>query len=200
MDLRSHPSLLAATVVLAGCANLQVQDLPACTAMVVTGIRPIADQRTDRFLGRVEEDTARCRGGERAVTFRNGPWVDWQYYWATGDASSLAPGSGAGSSIVDANVRGVDGALIDLEYQRIELIEFNLFDNSGTYPDYVRGRVGAPGQPPTPGKALKVGQKCDCPKDIRTMPMSAVRAGSCVKASWCASEISRASATISATP
>jgi hypothetical protein len=29
---------------------------------------------------------------------------------------------------------------LDLEYERIELIKFNLFDNSGTYSDYVRGR------------------------------------------------------------
>lgn len=164
MDARSYPFLLAVTVALASCASQQAQDLPACTAMVVTGIRPIADQRTDRFLGRVEEDTARCRGGERAVTFRNGPWVDWQYYWATGDAGSLAPGSDAGSRTLDANARGVDGALIDLEYQRIELIKFNLFDNSGTYPDYVRGRAEPPGQPPTPGKALKVWSEMRLPE------------------------------------
>src|SRR5262249_51839772 len=31
------------------------------------------------------------------------------------------------------------------EYQRIELIRFNLFDNNGTYPQYVRGRDGAAG-------------------------------------------------------
>src|SRR5262249_29396884 len=41
--------------------------------------------------------------------------------------------------------RGIDGALIDLEYQRVELLRFNLFDNSGTYPDYVRGRSGVAG-------------------------------------------------------
>ena len=49
-----------------------------------------------------------------------------------------------------ANGRGIDGALLDLEYQRIELIKFNLFDNSGTYEDYVRGRDGVA------GRALKV--------------------------------------------
>jgi hypothetical protein len=33
-------------------------------------------------------------------------------------------------------LRGVNGALVDLEYARVELIRFNLFDNSGTYPAY----------------------------------------------------------------
>ena len=32
--------------------------------------------------------------------------------------------------------RGLNGALLDLEYQRIELLKFNLFDNSGTYEVY----------------------------------------------------------------
>jgi hypothetical protein len=41
--------------------------------------------------------------------------------------------------------RGIDGALIDLEYQRLELIRFNLYDNSGTYRDYVEGRDGVAG-------------------------------------------------------
>jgi hypothetical protein len=40
--------------------------------------------------------------------------------------------------------------LIDLEYQRLELIEFNLFDNDGTYEGYVKGS----GQ--LPGPSLKV--------------------------------------------
>ena len=41
--------------------------------------------------------------------------------------------------------RGILGALMDLEYERIELIKFNLFDNNGTYPEYVRGRNGVDG-------------------------------------------------------
>ena len=38
------------------------------------------------------------------------------------------------------NRRGINGALLDLEYQRIELLKFNLFDNSGTYENYLRDR------------------------------------------------------------
>ena len=158
MDPRSYSLLIAATVALGSCTNVEVQDLPACTAMLAAGFRPVADQRTDRFLGKVGEDTARCRGGEKAASLRNDPWVDWQDYWAAGDVSSLAPGSGygPGNNLLDGNTRGIDGALMDLEYQRVELIKFNLFDNTGTYPDYVRGRAETPGGPPTPGTALKV--------------------------------------------
>ena len=42
------------------------------------------------------------------------------------------------------NGRGIDGSLMDLEYQRIELIKFNLFDNY-TYETYIRGIGGKPG-------------------------------------------------------
>ncbi|HSA87007.1 MAG TPA: peroxidase family protein, partial [Nitrospira sp.] len=34
------------------------------------------------------------------------------------------------------NGRGIRGALLDLEFQRMEMIKFNLFDNSGTYEKY----------------------------------------------------------------
>src|SRR5262249_50632940 len=41
------------------------------------------------------------------------------------------------SHIFNRAKRGVDGALLELEYQRMELIKFNLFDNSGTYERYL---------------------------------------------------------------
>ena len=31
--------------------------------------------------------------------------------------------------ILSPNTRGINGALLDLEYQRMELLKFNLFDN-----------------------------------------------------------------------
>jgi len=120
-------------------------DIFACIQMATTGFRPITDQRADRFLGKVEAATARCRGGENAVLRRSEPWVDWQNYWATGDAASRALGSFLETGHLDPNTRGIEGALLDLEYQRIELLKFNLFDNSGTYADYLRGRDGVPG-------------------------------------------------------
>ncbi len=45
------------------------------------------------------------------------------------------------SRAVSPDGRGVDGALLDLEYQRMELLKFNLFDNY-TFQAYVNGRDG----------------------------------------------------------
>jgi hypothetical protein len=41
--------------------------------------------------------------------------------------------------VTDRNKRGIDGALINLEYQRMELIKFNLFDNNLTFEPYLNG-------------------------------------------------------------
>jgi heme peroxidase len=147
--------LLSALLVLGGCATHQ-SDLDACLKVAAQGLRPVAQDRSQRFLGKVQEDTARCRGGDRAVAGRGLPWIDWQNYWATADAASRAPGSG--SDHLSPNGRGIDGALLDLEYQRIELIKFNLFDSSGTYLEYVSGRAGVG------GPALKVWPEMRLPK------------------------------------
>jgi hypothetical protein len=74
---------------------------------------------------------------ECATRYRSTPWVDWANYWGTGDGASRNPAPRYLSKTADRF--GIDGALLDLEYQRIELIKFNLLDNSGTYPGYVRG-------------------------------------------------------------
>ncbi|HEX6098750.1 MAG TPA: peroxidase family protein [Thermoanaerobaculia bacterium] len=113
-------------------------DLDDCVALLL-GPRKIARERDDRFLGKVAETTARCRGGERAVAFRGLPWIDWANYWATADDGSTSRGVFANVPHLGANGRGVDGALLDLEYQRMELIKFNLFDNAGTYEEFIRG-------------------------------------------------------------
>ena len=136
-------SFVAALVVVSGCSSTPKKDLEACADMVGDGFRPVASERANRFLGKVQENTARCRGGDKAVAHRDVPWVDWSHYWATADAASKAPDSGTGH--LSSNGRGVDGALLDLEYQRMELVKFNLFDNNGTYPDYALGRDGVPG-------------------------------------------------------
>src|SRR4030095_16838752 len=146
-----------------GCAT-QHESLESCLKVVERGLRPVAEDRSQRFLGKVREDTARCRGGERAVEARKLPWIDWQNYWATGDAGSgsgpethhLSPHGRA--THVSENGRGIDVSLLDLEYQRIELIKFNLFDTSGTYEVYVRGRDGVG------GPALKVWPQMRLPK------------------------------------
>jgi len=109
-----------------------------CADELSSGIRPIGEARDRRFLGKVQASTARCRGGDKAVARRDVSWIDWGNYYATGDASSK-------SFWPTQNWRGINGALIDLEYERVELIRFNLFDNSGTFEDYVKGRTGADG-------------------------------------------------------
>ncbi len=121
----------------------EAAELAACAQSVAGGFLKIPDNRDQRFLGKVTIPTARCRGGQKAVQFRSTPWVDWSNYWGTGDTSSLPVGF---LSVSGPKLRGVAGALLDLEYQRIELIKFNLFDNSGTYQAYVMGRgdVGGP--------------------------------------------------------
>lgn len=145
-----YASAATATVALLGLlafpsSRQEVRSLASCAALIPAGFRPVAADRVDRFFGKVQEGTARCRGGIFAVTQRSTPWVDWSNYWGAADASSLyLPWSPVGR-LAPAG-RGVDGALLDLEYQRIELIQHNLFDNSGTFPDYVRGREGRPGR------------------------------------------------------
>src|SRR5262245_50930162 len=67
-------------------------------------------------------------------------------YWGAGDASTLAPRLFKAIKHVGPNGHGIDGALIDLEYERIELIKFNLFDNNKTYTTYVEGRHGIEGR------------------------------------------------------
>lgn len=133
---------------LASAANAQQtaawSDLDDCVALLRKP-RDIASERDQRFLGKVAEYTARCRGGERTLPYRELPWVDWTNYWATGDYSSMSRGLFANLAHLGANGRGVDGALLDLEYQRMELIKFNLFDNAGTYEEYIRGRENAAG-------------------------------------------------------
>ncbi|HEV2200495.1 MAG TPA: peroxidase family protein [Bryobacteraceae bacterium] len=121
-----------------------------CAKVLAEGFLPVAMDRVHRFLGKVQPDTAGCRGGRDAVGFLNTPWVDWQNYWGAADTKSQGR--------ADQNRIGVTGALTDLEYQRIELIRFNLFDNNGTYRQYVRGRDGQP------GASLKVWPEMRLPK------------------------------------
>jgi hypothetical protein len=157
MKRRHLVGLLGAVLILGGCGS-QPQDLVACIKMTLAGFRPIAVERDVRFIGKVAEATAQCRGGSRVADRRDEPWVDWANYWATGDATSRSAKATFDFAHLSANGRGIDGALLDLEYQRIELIKFNLFDNTGTYKDYVVGSSGVE------GPALKVWNELRLPK------------------------------------
>ena len=134
-------------ILLAACRHKdakveETRELEGCKQAVLNGLMQIPETRDLRFLGKVSEAEAMCRGGQRAVQFRMTPWVDWSQYWGTGDVASLPKNY---VSPQGAKLRGVAGALLDLEYQRMELIKFNLFDNSGTYKAYVSGRGGVNG-------------------------------------------------------
>ena len=125
-----------AVVLLFGAASCR-SPFQGCVDDVLDGRRPVAETRDQRFEGKVSEAAALCRGGEKAVAARKLPWVDWSNYFATGDQSSRSAG------LNDLN--GIGGALLDIERQRLELIKFNLFDNAGTFREYVEGRPGVDG-------------------------------------------------------
>src|SRR3954469_1056607 len=152
-------ALVAIGLLLAACESVVTRpDALACARAAVDGARPIAATRSARFLGKVDADAAQCRGGEHATSHGDAPYVDWPSYWASGDADSLASDSTNGNPSAASNARGIAGALLDLEYQRIELIRFNLFDNNGTYRAYVEGRGGIA------GPALKVWDEMRLPR------------------------------------
>jgi hypothetical protein len=138
-------SLLLALILLGGYLFLRQTQLGSCIAYAIGGFRQVAQERSARFLGKVHEDSARCRGGEQAVAWRGTPWIDWQRYGAASGAESLISGLSGNLGFVGLNSRGINGALLDLEYQRVELLKFNLFDNSGSFEKYVRDRSSPSG-------------------------------------------------------
>ena len=153
-------ALAAALVIVGAYAALRKTQLGSCVRYTLGGFREVATERSDRFLGKVsDENTARCRGGAAAVNWRSTPWIDWQSYWAAGGDESRAQDLTSKFGLLSPNRRGIDGAILDLEYQRIELLKFNLFDNSGTFEEYIRGRSGAG------GRTLKTWPQMRLPKD-----------------------------------
>lgn len=134
--------LAVAGVAASPAARREVGSLRACMTLARSGFRSVAEHPTERFLGKVQDFTARCRAGS-LEEHRETPWVDWSGYYGTGDARTRAGFGFLGR--LSPRQRGIDGALLDLEYQRIELLKFNLFDNN-TFPEYVRGRDAVPGR------------------------------------------------------
>ncbi len=131
-------SLLLALLLLSTYASIRQAQVGSCLAYAFGGLREVAQERSTRFLGKVHEDSARCRGGESAVAWRNTPWIDWQRYSAAAGPESRTRGWAGNLGFFSPDNRGLNGALLDLEYQRLELLKFNLFDNSGTFPTYMR--------------------------------------------------------------
>jgi hypothetical protein len=140
------PALLVVAFLLGAYPVVRNSRIGSCLAYAFGGLRAVATDRTERFLGKVVEDTARCRGGEKAVAWRNSPWIDWPQYFSAGAHESRSSGLTDRLEILSPNSRGINGALLDLEYQRIELLKFNLFDNSGTFEQYTRDLAGGSGK------------------------------------------------------
>ena len=148
----SRSVIVTGLCVLGGCNGhspfgIFVDSEKDCAEMLLQrDIQTVAKTREQRFLGKVPDTTARCLGGKHAESLREGPWLDWPNYWAAGDATSLAPARLlAHAKVIGPNAHGINGALYELELQRIELIKFNLFDNNKTYEAYVTGRNGEAG-------------------------------------------------------
>jgi hypothetical protein len=59
--------LLLALVFLGAYPLLRQTQLGNCVAYAIGSFREVAQDRSARFLGKVHEDSARCRGGEPAV-------------------------------------------------------------------------------------------------------------------------------------
>lgn len=149
MNWKYRVTTLVATtgLLLTACTVDVMRSEFSCLEMLVQhDVRRVGQTREQRFLGKVPVSTARCLGGERAVALREGPWLDWPNYWAAGDASTKAPlFLLADAKLIGPDAHGINGALYELELQRIELIKFNLFDNNKTYEAYVKGRDGEVG-------------------------------------------------------
>ncbi|WP_156967697.1 peroxidase family protein [Methylosinus sp. PW1] len=135
----------------------------ACAEDLAAGLPPIAEDRLNRFLGKGRLSHVRCNGGESAVAKMGEPWVDWQHYWGSGDASSRSSVLDTKLELIDRNKRGLNGSLIDLEYQRMELIRFNLFDNNNTFERYLTGDEVAGRK--VDGSALKVWKEMRLPQN-----------------------------------
>ena len=93
-DNRMRPAIVAISIsslaLVTSCnwLNDHTPDLVSCAEEISEGVRPIAETRADRFHGKVQANTAKCRGGSNAVAFREVPWTDWGNYWATRDNAS----------------------------------------------------------------------------------------------------------------
>lgn len=144
----------------AGCADKQLDQACDTSKEVKSAIKQLKSDHHNqlgRYLGEPsDENLITCRGGDPN---HHTPWVSWASYFSTGDASSSFQGRKISPENIDSRTemalanqigdnlktfktsdfRGVTGSLVDLEVQRVELINLNLFDNY-TYQSYIKGR------------------------------------------------------------
>src|SRR5689334_22740795 len=96
----------AAVIVASPSVREEIRSLNACRQLGSAGFRPIAENRKQRFLGKVQEYTALCRGGNKALAYRNTPWTDWSTYWGAGDSSTQSRSLTTGH--LSRDMRGID--------------------------------------------------------------------------------------------
>lgn len=149
----------ALCLILAGCSNPQVDTDCDTIGELTSAAKQLTsnhNSQLDRYLGQpLDANHAVCRGADPQNTT---PWTSWGKYFATGDASSgyHARLKFAGvsddysehgldllirenlASLPTADFRGLTGALLDLEVQRMELINLNLYGNY-TFEQYIKG-------------------------------------------------------------
>ena len=93
-QLLIFPILFSLAVFTASCSKEDNSEYSrstaACASMASEGLLDVADERAKRFHGKVQENTALCRGGDHAVKYRDVPWLDWANYRGAGDASSTS--------------------------------------------------------------------------------------------------------------
>ncbi len=51
----------------------KMEALKDCAKVAREGFRPIAEDRRQRFLGKVQRETANCRGGQKALKYMGTP-------------------------------------------------------------------------------------------------------------------------------
>jgi hypothetical protein len=115
MKRKALIGLITLAVVLGAYPTIRHSRFGSCVAYAVGGFRNVSTERSSRFLGKVTEDAARCRGGEAAVAWRDTPWLDWPLYWSAGGTASRAAGWLSKLGFLSPNRRGINGALLDLE-------------------------------------------------------------------------------------
>ena len=132
--------LITLAVVLGAYPTIRHSRLGSCFAYAVGGFRNVSTERQVAF-------SARSRKTQRAAAAAKPRSPGAKRRGSTGrvtgqaaDAASRRTGWLSKLGFLSPNRRGINGALLDLEYQRIELLKFNLFDNSGTYENYLRSR------------------------------------------------------------
>ena len=133
------------------------RSMVSCPRMVFDDYLSVSTRREHRFLGKVREDRALSVVAIKPLITATPPGRIGQITGAQGTPTPWAPTRPTGR-ILSPTERGITGALMDLEFQRIGLIKYNLFDNY-TYKGFLEG------EGKFQGRAIKVWDEMRLPAD-----------------------------------